>query len=74
MYVGRVCVCLFWSGLFVCVFIGFKVSRPFCGHKNDRVLTVSTSADLIDDSWLQINQNGTLDVLIGASLGEEGVE
>ena len=68
------CVFVLVRAFCVCVFIGFKVSRPFCGHKNDRVLTVSTSADLIDDSWLQINENGTLDVLIGASLGEEGVE
>ena len=37
-------------------------------------LTVGTGADLIDDSWLQIDENGTWDVLAGASLGEEGVE
>ena len=37
-------------------------------------LTVGTGADLIDDSGLQIDENGTWDVLAGASLGEEGVE
>jgi hypothetical protein len=37
-------------------------------------LTVGTSTDLIDDSGLQVNEDGTRDVLASASLGEEGVE
>ena len=37
-------------------------------------LTVGASADLIDDGWLQINEDGAWDVLAGASLREEGVE
>jgi len=37
-------------------------------------LSVSTSSDLIDDSWLKIQEDGSWDVLSGTSLGEEGVE
>ena len=37
-------------------------------------LTVGTGADLVDDGRLQIDEDGTWDVLAGASLGEEGVE
>ena len=37
-------------------------------------LTVGTGADLVDDGGLQIDEDGTWDVLAGASLGEEGVE
>jgi hypothetical protein len=37
-------------------------------------LTVGTSTDLIDDSGLQVNEDGTGDVFAGTSLGEEGVE
>jgi len=37
-------------------------------------LTVGTGADLIDDGWLQINEDGAWDVLAGSSLREKGVE
>jgi len=37
-------------------------------------LPVGTSADLIDDGGLEIEEDGTGDVLAGTSLGEEGVE
>jgi len=35
---------------------------------------VSTSADLINDSWLQVDKDGTRDMLARASLREKGVE
>jgi hypothetical protein len=37
-------------------------------------LSVGTSADLIDDGGLEIEEDATWDVLTGTSLGEEGVE
>ena len=37
-------------------------------------LSVGTSADLIDDGGLEIEEDGTGDVLASTSLGEEGVE
>ena len=37
-------------------------------------LTVGTGTDLIDDGGLQIDEDGTWDVLASAGLGEEGVE
>ncbi len=37
-------------------------------------LTVGSSADLIDNSWLEINKHGTRHVLASSSLAEEGVE
>jgi len=37
-------------------------------------LSVCTSADLIDDGWLEINEDGSWDVLASAGLTEEGVE
>ena len=37
-------------------------------------LTVGTGTDLIDHGWLEIEEDGTWDVLAGTSLGEEGVE
>jgi len=37
-------------------------------------LTVGTSADLVDHSGLEIEENATGDVLAGTSLGEKGVE
>ena len=37
-------------------------------------LSVGTSSDLIDNSWLEIEEDGSWDVLSGTSLGEEGVE
>jgi len=37
-------------------------------------LAVGTSADLIDDGGLQVNEDGAGDVLAGVGLGEEGVE
>jgi len=37
-------------------------------------LTVGTGTDLIDDGGLQVDEDGTRDVLSGTSLGEEGVE
>jgi len=37
-------------------------------------LSVGTSADLIDNGWLEIEEDASWDVLAGTSLGEEGVE
>ena len=37
-------------------------------------LSVGTSSDLIDDSWLEIEEDASWDVLTSTSLGEEGVE
>ena len=37
-------------------------------------LSVGTSSDLIDDGWLEIEEDTSGDVLAGTSLGEEGVE
>jgi hypothetical protein len=37
-------------------------------------LAVGTSADLVNDSWLKINEDSTWDVLASTSLREEGVE
>jgi len=37
-------------------------------------LSVGTSSDLIDDSWLEIEEDASWDVLSSTSLGEEGVE
>ena len=37
-------------------------------------LSVGASSDLIDDGWLEINEDGSWNVLSSASLGEEGVE
>jgi hypothetical protein len=37
-------------------------------------LAVSSGADLIYNSWLQIDEHSTWDVLAGSSLAEEGVE
>jgi hypothetical protein len=37
-------------------------------------LAVGSSADLIHDSWLQINKDGTRHVLAGTGLREEGIE
>jgi YD repeat-containing protein len=37
-------------------------------------LTVGTSADLINNGWLKINEDSTWNVLSSSSLGEEGVE
>jgi hypothetical protein len=37
-------------------------------------LTVSSSADLIDNSWLQIDEDSTWNVFAGSSLTEESVE
>jgi hypothetical protein len=37
-------------------------------------LSVGTSSDLIDDGWLEIEEDGSWDVLTSTSLGEEGVE
>jgi len=37
-------------------------------------LTVGSGTDLIDDGGLQIDEDGTGDVLAGTSLGKEGVE
>jgi len=37
-------------------------------------LSVGTSADLIDNGWLEIEEDASWDVLTGTSLGEEGVE
>jgi len=48
----------------------------FTGDQLLRVkqLTVGTSADLINDRGLQIDEDGTGNVLAGAGLGEKGVE
>jgi len=37
-------------------------------------LTVGTGADLIDDSWFKIDEDGSWDVLSSSSFTEEGVE
>jgi hypothetical protein len=37
-------------------------------------LSVGTSPDFIDNGWLEIEEDGSWDVLSGTSLGEEGVE
>jgi len=37
-------------------------------------LTVGTGTDLIDNSWLQIDEDGSWDVFSGSSFAEEGVE
>jgi hypothetical protein len=37
-------------------------------------LAVGASADFIDDSWFQVNVDGTGDVLASAGFAEEGVE
>ncbi len=37
-------------------------------------LSVGTSSDLIDDSWVQVTEDTSGDVLASTSLGEEGVE
>jgi hypothetical protein len=37
-------------------------------------LSVGTGSDLIDDGWLEIEEDGSWDVLTSTSLGEEGVE
>ena len=37
-------------------------------------LAISSHADLINDSWLQVNKDSPGDVLAGPTLGKEGVE
>ena len=37
-------------------------------------LSVSSGSDFIDNSWFEIEENGSWDVLTSTSLGEEGVE
>merc|ERR1719263_2788634 len=37
-------------------------------------LSVGTSSDLIDNGWLEIEEDGSWDVFTSTSLGEEGVE
>jgi len=37
-------------------------------------LSVGTSSDLVDDGWLEIDEDGSWNVLAGAGLTEEGVE
>ena len=37
-------------------------------------LSVGSGSNLIDDSWLEIKEDGSWDVLASTSLGEEGVE
>merc|ERR1719454_1206681 len=37
-------------------------------------LSVGSSSDLIDNGWLEIEEDSSWDVLTGTSLGEEGVE
>jgi len=37
-------------------------------------LSVGSGSDLIDNGWLEIEEDGSWDVLAGTSLGEEGVE
>ena len=56
---------------------GVVVSRILlAGDELFRVekLSVSSGSDLIDDGRLQIDEDGTGNVLAGAGLGEEGVE
>ena len=56
-----------------CIVVG---SILFSGHEllGMEELAVSSGADLIHDSWLQIDEDGTRHVLAGAGLREEGVE
>lgn len=37
-------------------------------------LTVSSSSDLVDDSWLEIDEDSAWNVLASSGLAEEGVE
>ena len=37
-------------------------------------LSVGSGSDLIDNGWLEIEEDGSWDVLASTSLGEEGVE
>ena len=37
-------------------------------------LSVGSGSDLINNGWLEIEEDGSWDVLSGTSLGEEGVE
>jgi len=37
-------------------------------------LSVGSGSDLVDDGWLQINEDSSWDVLTGTSFGEKGVE
>ena len=37
-------------------------------------LSVSTSTDFINNSWFQINEDGTWDMFASASFGKESVE
>jgi len=37
-------------------------------------LTVGSSADFIDNSWLEVDEHASWDVLSGTSFGEKGVE
>ena len=37
-------------------------------------LSVGSGSDLIDDGWLEIEEDGSWNVLSSTSLGEEGVE
>merc|ERR1712195_173250 len=37
-------------------------------------LSVGTGSDFIDDGWLEIEEDGSWDVLTSTGLGEEGVE
>ena len=37
-------------------------------------LSVGSGSDLIDDGWLEIEEDGSWDMLSSTSLGEEGVE
>ena len=37
-------------------------------------LSVGSGSDLIDNGWLEIEEDGSWDVFTGTSLGEEGVE
>ena len=37
-------------------------------------LSVGSGSDLIDNGWLEIEEDGSGNVLTGTSLGEEGVE
>jgi len=37
-------------------------------------LSVGSGSNLINDSWLEIKEDGSWDVLASTSLGEEGVE
>jgi hypothetical protein len=48
----------------------------FAGDQLLRVeqLTVGTSTDLIDNSWLKINEDGSWDMFSSSSFAEEGVE